>query len=84
MSENVRKLKCKGCRWTGLQNEALHAINPFADDNETMIGCPQCREPNSMMTLCDEPECPKEGTCGTPTLKGYRRTCFEHRPGAGK
>lgn len=32
---------------------------------------------------CDEPGCRKQGTSGTPTLDGYRRTCHEHYPKAG-
>lgn len=29
---------------------------------------------------CDEPGCRKQSSSGTPTLDGYRRTCFDHRP----
>ncbi|MBI3936719.1 MAG: hypothetical protein HY323_07055 [Betaproteobacteria bacterium] len=29
---------------------------------------------------CDEPNCHREVTCGTPTAQGYRHTCGKHRP----
>ena len=34
----------------------------------------------SDFVLCDEPECEREVTCGTPTPDGYRSTCGEHMP----
>ena len=30
--------------------------------------------------MCDEHECYKEASCGTPTNEKYRWTCYEHRP----
>ncbi len=32
--------------------------------------------------VCDEPDCKRPVTCGTPTPKGYRHTCGTHAPGS--
>jgi hypothetical protein len=72
------KYLCLECHWHG--TETLEAPNPFAEDNEKMLGCPGCREANRITLACDEPDCWRETTCGTPTPDGYRRTCGEHMP----
>lgn len=74
-----QKWKCRDCDWLGLGSKLLQAPNPFAT-GEIMVGCPDCREPNSMTMACDEPECKSEATCGTPTPAGYRHTCYRHMP----
>lgn len=74
------KMECNNCGWRGASKDVLRAENPFAEDFETMEGCPDCREPNTMEVICDEPGCWQRGTCGAPSPIGYRRTCFEHRP----
>ena len=34
-----------------------------------------------ILSLCDEPECFKDATCGNPTDDGkYRWTCYDHQP----
>jgi hypothetical protein len=74
-----QKWVCQECGWNGAGDKLLQAPNPFASD-EKMIGCPDCREPNSMNMACDEPECWKLASCGTPTPGGYRHTCYKHMP----
>jgi hypothetical protein len=72
---------CQECNWHGVDADLLRAQNPFANDSEEMIGCPQCREPNSMRPACDEPDCWEPYTCGTPIPPdGYRCTCSRHKP----
>lgn len=76
------KVKCDECDWRGTEDQLLRAQNPFADDNETMVGCPTCREPNSMIRACDHENCWSDGSCGTPTANGYATTCYYHKPPA--
>lgn len=76
----MTKYSCTECEWHGEDSQLLRAQNPFADDTDTMVGCPECREPNSMRRVCDEPECWLEASCGTPTPTGYRTTCGKHKP----
>lgn len=35
-------------------------------------------ELKNILSLCDEPECFGEVSCGFPTDNGYRRTCSKH------
>lgn len=35
---------------------------------------------DDMGEICDEPNCLKNASCGTPTDDGYRRTCSDHKP----
>ena len=58
--------------------DILRAPSPFSDD--ILIACPKCKEVGSLIVACDETECWKEATCGTPTADDYRMTCFDHRP----
>ena len=73
------KSVCRECGWRGKTKEVLCAANPF-DSAETVLGCPHCREVNSMRTVCDVDGCWEQDDTGTPTPTGYRRTCWDHRP----
>lgn len=73
------KLLCEGCNWHGPQSEMLTAPNPF-DPAGAINGCPKCKSVECLVVACDEPDCWRETSCGTPTPTGYRRTCGEHRP----
>jgi len=77
----MRKVICDDhdCFWTGVEGEILHAPNPF-DPNNILNGCPLCRQINTIVYACDEPDCWCEATCGTPIDDGYRQTCGGHRP----
>lgn len=75
----TQKWLCEECGWSGLGDKLLRAPNPFATD-ETMVGCPDCCEPNSMRMACDEPGCEARASCGTSTPTGYRHTCYRHAP----
>lgn len=71
------KYTCSECDWHGF--DALRAPNPF-DVAEDILGCPKCKSAETLRVACDELECWREVTCGTPTPRGYRQTCGEHRP----
>lgn len=75
------KLICNDhrCGWQGTEAEMLRADHPFQPGVE-ILGCPKCRETDTLRYACDEPGCWKEATCGTPTLDGYRSTCGKHMP----
>jgi hypothetical protein len=70
---------CWECKWRGTSDDWLVAKNPF-NNEDTILGCPQCFDINTLYMACDEPECWKPASCGTPTENGYRNTCGEHRP----
>ena len=77
----IEKIVCKECGWKGHTDEVLIAPHPFATERDEIVwGCPKCRSVGCFRTVCDEPDCWEEDTCGTPTPKGYRRTCGEHMP----
>ena len=80
----TRKVKCEEyrCSWHGEEIEVLTASNPFNIDF-IISGCPKCREINSIVYVCDEPECWETVSCGTRTSMGYRSTCHKHRPEKG-
>ena len=83
------KVKCdeRHCGWHGLDDEILIAPNPF-DSDEMLQGCPNCKQVNCMLVVCDEPDCWSEVSCGWPTLdgepcnsgtgNGYQQTCGKH------
>lgn len=73
------KWTCKECDWRGLESELLLAPNPF-QINDEICGCPKCKSVDCFAAACDEPECWREVSCGTPTPSGYRSTCGKHRP----
>lgn len=75
------KLRCteRRCSWCGPDTNALTAPNPF-DKDDTLYGCPGCKDVNTLQEACDEPDCWEFSSCGTPTPNGYRRTCGKHMP----
>lgn len=75
------KCACEQCDWRGYLRDLLHAKNPF-DHEDDIIGCPKCKAVDSVRTVCDEPFCWREASCGAPVPDGYRRTCGEHMPPA--
>lgn len=77
----MQKIICNEfrCSWQGLEGEALTAPNPF-EPTETVSGCPECLGIDTIVYACDEPDCWKSATCGTPTKEGYRSTCGKHMP----
>jgi hypothetical protein len=71
------KWVCAECDWHGAHY--LTAPSPF-DPEHTLIGCPHCKAVDSLRLACDEKDCWREVTCGTPTADGYLRTCGKHVP----
>ena len=78
------KVKCRECGWTGLKVELDSVADPRPKINQVAdiwCVCPECRIPENIMVLCDEPGCDREVTCGVPTAEdGYRSTCSKHMP----
>lgn len=73
------KCVCEECGWQGSLGDQLHGVNPF-DTEDKIYGCPRCKTIDRMYPVCDEPDCWKPVTCGSPTPDGYRSTCGKHRP----
>lgn len=67
--------KCQEC--AAIVTEYLTGPNPF-DATDTIIGCPNCKCVDTLLQVCDEPECNQLSSCGFPTPTGYRRTCGKH------
>src|SRR5258708_14806255 len=74
------KIRCTGCGWTGTEALTDKVKDPRGHDVWDV--CPACRLPENFVSLCDEPGCQREITCGTPTPDGYRQTCHVHHPKA--
>ena len=73
------KILCDECGWIGITTDMLTAKNPF-NAKQTIDGCPNCREVNTLMLCCDEPNCSWSVCVTSETATGTRRTCEEHRP----
>ena len=74
----MSKWRCEECDWHGTHDQLLKAPNPF-DPANMIYGCPNCKEVNDMMAICDEPGCEQKVSCGFPADDdGYRNTCFDH------
>ena len=70
----------RGCGWKGDSIEQLIAPSPF-DEDDMLYACPKCKTvETSIWAACDEPDCWRAATCGTPTPDGYRNTCGDHIP----
>lgn len=76
----MSRFTCEECNWNGPEEDVLRAPNPFSEDVDTIMGCPDCRDVNTLRLACDEPGCCDFVTCGTPAPNGYRRTCSDHVP----
>lgn len=79
---DVSRVRCRECGWVGLRAEVLTAPSPFRSD-DLLTACPDCRFVSEPIEVCDEEGCDKNATCGWPSNKGYRRTCFDHMEKAG-
>jgi hypothetical protein len=75
----TNKLMCSNwrCNWTGTSDTVLRATNPFIEGDE-ILACPKCKDHETVRVCCDEPNCKKEATCGTPSATGYRNVCGLH------
>ena len=84
MNVEKGKLKCTECEYIGTIETMDQVTDPKPIEGTTpdiWTICPECRMPEHFISLCDEPGCKKEVTCGTPTPNGgYRQTCSEHKP----
>lgn len=81
MSESLGKFICGECDHRGQIEDMLKAESPF-EAGEEMYACPGCKSVGQMHSVCDEPGCWREVSCGTPTDNGYRSTCHDHAPAA--
>ena len=77
----MRRWRCGSCREVYLDTEVLIAKHPFASGS--ICGCPRCKAAfdSTAELICDEPGCTEEASCGGPSPKGYRRTCYKHWEG---
>jgi len=75
------KVKCKTCNWQGVDDEIDIVEDPKHDSDTVWQICPECRDAEQFNICCDEPNCWKVATCGSPTLSNvYRHTCDKHIP----
>ena len=75
----IDKLVCRECAWTGEDEEALRAANPF-NPEETIVGCPRCLSIDTLQMACDVDGCWKPASNGGPHPRDgkYRSCCAEH------
>lgn len=78
----ARRFICDSCY--ARVTEPLTAPNPFSAGESIIYGCPECRAVETLELACDEPDCWRVATCGTPVRhgvsEGYRHTCSKHQP----
>lgn len=73
-----KKCECNECCHITTYDLLLKAKHPF-QDNETIYGCPKCKNIECFNPICDEPGCTEPVTCGYPTeTLGYRNACYKH------
>jgi len=71
--------QCGDCDARVADLDLLRAQHPF-DPEDVVSGCPKCFG-LELHPVCDEPECRKGVSCGSPSPDGgYRRTCWQHSP----
>ena len=63
------------CHWVG--KDYLTAPDPFNPD-DVLTACPECREAEHLLDVCDVAGCTNQSGCGFPSPRGYRRTCGKH------
>lgn len=71
------RYQCQECEWVGQENQMLNTPNPF-DPRFDIVGCPLCKEINTMSLLCDVDGCNRFQSCGFPFNGTYRMTCGDH------
>jgi hypothetical protein len=72
--------ECDQCGAVMKESDVLQTAvpRPKGGDPAVVSQCPECGECECFTSVCDEPGCGAEVTCGWPTPAGYRRTCGEH------
>jgi hypothetical protein len=65
------------CYWKGTTKDMLQGVSPF-DPEESIVGCPNCKAINTLVSACYVDGCWKEVSCGYPTPDGYRNSCGDH------
>lgn len=81
MALEKNKVRCKECQWQGVTKELDTVVDPrppVGQVGDTWVICPSCRTPENIVSLCDEPNCKVEATCGAPVEGVYRWTCYDH------
>ena len=73
----MTRLVCLACSNTCSMDEMLKAPSPF-DPEDTVVGCPACKEVNAFQTGCDILGCPEPVVYGRETPAGYLTTCAKH------
>lgn len=73
----MSKQRCDECGWRGTDDQVLRAPNPF-DPEDTLYGCPDCKQVECLRRACDDPECWEFASCGWPDGDRYRTTCGPH------
>ena len=73
----MSRLRCVECSSIIDETAVLVAPNPF-DHSEELHGCPTCKSVDSLVSVCDEPGCDKDVSCGWVSPAGYRHTCYQH------
>ena len=69
---------CTHCRTRSDDDELLRAPHPFIEE-DSIWGCPNCRETDNITRACDEEGCLQEASAGTPTQEGgYTWRCSSH------
>lgn len=77
LPEAPAKWLCKECY--EICEVPLSAKNPFEED-DTISGCPHCKQVNSLVGACQAEGCKLEATGGSPNSHGYRYffSCHKH------
>jgi hypothetical protein len=77
----MEKVICKECDWRGTSEDVLEAPNPF-DPEDTLTGCPGCKQVDTMVQGCFHRGCLNEAATGgfsdPKDPKNYVWACYEH------
>ena len=77
MIEALEKWFCNECGEIAFEH--LSAPNPF-DPEDTISGCPNCKEVNALIQACHHLGCNQPASGGYPSTLGYRYAwlCYKH------
>lgn len=73
----TQRYRCDMCDHMFSDDDILIGKNPFIP-SFSICGCPNCKEIEHFIILCDIDGCKEEPCGGKPTRHGYKTLCSAH------
>ncbi len=75
--EKTNRYRCNDCNHVFTDDEVLVGKNPFQEEY-TIYGCPNCKEVEDFIPLCQWGECSNHASAGIPYEDDYYHVCGDH------